>query len=198
MNYLIRATALLGLIAASVFVSPNLASANSDRITAGDAHATFQSLGNGGGGILGHGGGVVEGAPVTNDVAIRPYFDDGIHYCVEDWHVIVLAWFDAHPNIQSAKADFDPFVWTFTLDGAALPTTRNAVKRFLQTEYLGPDIQEAYYFQQGRIMSPSDLTVGSHILTMTQVHPGHPGDPNYNDFYESQFFIDAVGTGACL
>jgi len=56
---------------------------------------------------------------------------------------------------------------SFTLDGTALPTTRTAIKRFLNPEQFG--LEAAYYFQQGQIMSPADLSIGSHRLEVTML-----------------------------
>jgi hypothetical protein len=80
---------------------------------------------------------------------------------------------------------------SFTLDGAPLATERTAIKRFLNPEQFG--VEEMYYFQEGRIMSPADLSVGSHQLVVTVNEPGFPPEAS-----EITFFIDAPGTGACI
>jgi hypothetical protein len=80
---------------------------------------------------------------------------------------------------------------SFTLDGAPLPTTRTAIKRFLNPDQFG--LQVAYYFQQGQIMSPADLSIGSHRLEVTMVDAS--GQQSFQDGIT--FFIDAPGTGAC-
>jgi hypothetical protein len=78
-----------------------------------------------------------------------------------DWHVLLIADIergDASFTQAEAAALMDPLTVTLTLDGAALATTRTAVKRFLNAETFG--FVTAYYFQEGRIMSPTDLGVG--------------------------------------
>jgi hypothetical protein len=77
------------------------------------------------------------------------------------------------------------------LDGAPLETTRTAVKPFLDPESV--DAEKAYALAEGRILAPSDLSVGSHQLAVTITEPGFP-----TEVLEITFFIDAPGTGACL
>ena len=50
----------------------------------------------------------------------------------------------------------------FDLDGAPQTTTRTAVKRFLRPEIF--DLEEAYYFQEGRLIPPFELNPGEHEL----------------------------------
>jgi hypothetical protein len=54
-------------------------------------------------------------------------------------------------------------------------------------------LQVAYYFQQGQIMSPADLSVGSHQLEVTVVDAA--GQQNFQDGIT--FVIDEPGTAAC-
>jgi hypothetical protein len=170
------------------------AGANSPRITRGDAEAIFQATPNGGWAVLLHSP-TGQGAPfdAQDRGAIRPLsFNDGKHYCAEDWHVILLAPVvggDASFTRPEAEAILDSVVLSFTLDGAPLPTTRTTVKRFLNPE---PD-DVAYAVQEGRIMAPSDLSVGEHQLAVTITEPGFP-----TEVLAITFFIDAPGTGACL
>jgi len=119
---------------------------------------------------------------------------DGRHYCAEDWHVIVVALIfgdDKSITHQDAADALDPAVLTFTLDNVVLPTERGAIRRFLDPESFG--LEEAYAFQQGRVMSPEELAVGSHILSLKVEDPV---DGVSEDGIT--FFIDAPGTGACL
>jgi hypothetical protein len=112
---------------------------------------------------------------------------------VEDWHVIVVAMItggDRSFSEQDAIADLTQFTLAFTLNGAELPTDRGPVKRFLDPTPFG--FEEAYFFQQGTLLSPSELGVGSHGVSYTEDGPlGH---------YEDGIiiFIDPVGQGACL
>ena len=115
--------------------------------------------------------------------------------CAEDWHVILIADFeggDASFQHDDAAHIMNGLEVSFTLDGAALPTTRTAIKRFLNPEQFG--LQVAYYFQQGQIMSPADLSIGSHRLEVTMVDAS--GQQSFQDGIT--FVIDAPGTGACV
>jgi hypothetical protein len=157
------------------------------RISRGDAEAMLHARVTGGQ----HG----RGAPVPDSQAIiRPFSEDGRHYCVEDWHVLTaaLAVDEANDGVTSvgqAKALFEPTVMTFALDGAPLETTRQPVKPFL-----GDSPAKGYALVQGLVVAPGELAAGSHTLTVTTENdPVVPGI----QVYTSQFFIDATGTGAC-
>jgi hypothetical protein len=80
----------------------------------------------------------------------------------------------------------------FTLDGALLDTTRTPIKRFLNPGFF--ELVEAYWFAEGQVMAPTDLSVGQHSLQADVLFPGGEygvGDP-------ITFFIDAPGEGTCL
>lgn len=192
-----RWVAIVGV--AVVFSLFNLASADasSDRVSRGDAEAVFHAFGGGGRVILNKN--VTDtGAPADSDVraAIRPFSGsifDGRHYCAEDWHVILIANISGDTpswSLQEARAELASIETQFTLDGSALATTSTALKRFLVPELLG--VAEAYYFQDGVVMSPSDLAVGGHTLGVT-VFDG----PDVIVEDEITFYIDATDTGSC-
>lgn len=160
-------------------------------VTQGDAQAVLQAFGNGGRAVLQHSR-VAEGAPADflgSHGSIRPFSGspwDGAHFRDDDWHVIVIADFeggDASFHHEDAAEIMDSLVVTFTLDGAALQTTRTAIKRFLDSEPFGLDT--AFYFQEGRIMSPGELAAGSHTLAVTISSPSG----TFQD--QITFFIDA-------
>jgi len=169
------------------------------RAKKGDAEAVLQAFGTGGVTILKHSKvveGVPEGAPsqggLGSRVAIRPFGQwDGSHFCELDWHTILVA--DIEPidetfTRQDAKAFIEQVAVNFTLDGAQLPVSRTATKRFNNPEFFG--VEDAVYAQWGRVMSPSDLSVGPHTLSLE--FGGLEPDPAIT------FFIDQAGTGACL
>jgi hypothetical protein len=175
------------------------ASSGSGRITRGDVEAVLHAFGGGGRAVLLHSK-AAEGAPADfhgSHGAIRPFAGspwDGAHFCAEDWHVILIADFeggDASFQHDDAAHIMNGLEVSFTLDGAALPATRTAIKRFLNPEQFG--LQVAYYFQQGQIMSPADLSIGSHRLEVTMVDA--LGQQSFQDGIT--FVIDAPGTGAC-
>ena len=172
----------------------------SDRVSRGQAEAVLNAGPSGGSAIRNRSGGVLRGAPADNEVraAIRPYADskwDGRHFCAEDWHLLVAGWFvggDRSFTHQQARAELDATMIQLVLDGVELNTQRTAIKRFVEVpEDLG-GAEEAYYFQQGVIMAPADLSVGSHTFAFTATFPGG------SEGSQSTFVIDAPGTGVCL
>lgn len=169
-------------------------------LTKGDVEAVFNAFLTGGRTVLFQAKAKkVKGAPADflgSQGAIRPFAGspwDGKHFCVNDWHVILVAYFDGGDQsytMQDAVAVLSQVVFTFTLDGSPLAIERTPVKRFLEPQKFGLD--EAYGLQAGRIMSPDELTVGTHTLDLV-VH-----DPVYGDFADSiQFFVDPSNSGAC-
>jgi hypothetical protein len=158
------------------------------RISRGEAEAVFHT---------GFTGGLrSQGAPADPDrkVTIKP-FDEGVsHYCVEDWHAILLGLGvseedDGVTSVGEAKKLFAPTAMTFVLDGKPFETTRLPVKPLLRDPP-----EKVFVLVQGRVVGPDDLAVGSHTLTVTVEND--PTDPNVQVFTR-QFFIDAAGTGAC-
>jgi hypothetical protein len=169
------------------------------RITRGDAEAVLNAFGTGGLVILRNKGETAEAAPVDffgSNGSIRPYEGspwDGRHFCAEDWHVILVGWVDggdASFDHKRAQAALDPVTVSFTLDGAALETTRTPIKPFNDPQRL--ELERAWIFQQGKVMAPDDLSVGRHELSARFTDPTGVFDTGIT------FFIDAAGTGACL
>ena len=164
-----------------------------DRVSRGDAEAVLQA--SHGGVVATNHAGVVRGAPADIDLraAIRPYADspwDGRHYCAEDWHVLVVAWnvaIDESHTVQQAKDELAATTIQLVLDGMEVDTERTAIRRLP-----GAEEGEAFYFQQGKIVAPDELSVGTHTLAYTATFPAGS--------YGSQitFSIDAPGTGTCL
>jgi hypothetical protein len=169
----------------------------SNRVTRGDAEAVLHA-GAAGVVVKGHGG-VVRGAPADNEVraAIRPYpgtIWDGHHFCAEDWHLLAAAWFvdfNESRTIQQAKDELAATTIQLVLDGTELATERTAIRR-MPEQPEGSEEAEGFYFQQGIIVAPGDLSVGSHTFAFTVMFPGGSEDG------QSTFIIDSPGTGACL
>jgi hypothetical protein len=176
------------------------------RITRGDVQAVLNAFNTGGRVIRLHKGETAVAPPadfVGSHGAIRPFPDwDNRHFCAEDWHVILVAGIDggdASFRREQAVASASQTRFDFTLDGAPLATERTAIRRVVKPETIqvpeGEEkLKEAYSFQQGRIMSPDDLSVGRHELTLTQTDTAS-GEAEQLGI---TFFIDAAGTGACL
>jgi hypothetical protein len=165
------------------FAPVNQGCAMPRRITRGDAEAVLDAFGTGGLVILRRRGGTAEAAPADffgSHGSIRPFQGspwDGRHFCAEDWHVILVAVIDggdASFDHQQAKAVLDPVTISFTLDGAALATTRTPIKPFHDPQRF--QLERAWYFQEGKVMAPNDLSVGQHELSVSVTDPTGVGD----------------------
>jgi len=158
--------------------------------------AVFEAFTTGGFSVLMHGG-MVRGAPADDfgsHGAIRPFPQwDGLHFCAEDWQVILIATIEGGDNSfthQDADRLLSGTKITFTLDGVELATDRTAIKRFLDPARFGLDV--AYAFQEGRLMPPQELSPGNHTLSVVAAEPGQPVFTN-----SITFIIDPAGAGAC-
>ena len=160
------------------------------RISKGEAEAVFHTKFTGG---L-HG----RGAPSDphQQVVIKPWFENGRHYCVDDWHAILLGLSIDEAmlgvtNVGEAAKLFAPTVMTFVLDGKPFETTRLPVKPLLND-----DPGRAFALVQGRAVGPGELAAGSHTLSVTVENDP---DPEFAETYTdtSQFFFDPAGTGRC-
>jgi hypothetical protein len=168
-----------------------------ERIKRGEAEAVLEAFGGGGWAILRHSK-VAQGSPSDQQGshgAIRPFkLWDGVHLCAEDWHVILIADIeggDASFTRQDAEQIISGIGVRFFLDSERLTTTRTAVKRFLNPERF--DFTEAYYFQEGRVMSPDELSVGLHRLEC-EMTTGT--DVVFNG--SIHFVVDPPDEGACV
>jgi len=176
----------IGLVAAllAALVMAGSVSADHGRWTKGDATAMLYTY------------------PLTGQIFVRldqalgldirpfPEFYEATPYCVSDWHVLALAWFDwafevvGGPNdgLVVTREEVRDFLsdlgWQFILDGATVGTTaaplrplvpdegaRAEVEAFLE-EDLGGDVilGQGFGLQRGRIMAPDELAVGQHTL----------------------------------
>ena len=98
---------------------------------------------------------------------------DGEHYCVDDWHLVHVAWItggDKSFTYQNAVEDLSSIENTFILDGKTLALTQTPIVR-----RVGPTLSEEDYvnygFSVGSIFSPDDLDVGAHHLTWIATLP---------------------------
>jgi hypothetical protein len=95
---------------------------------------------------------------------------------------------DASFTKQDAAVILDATSISFTLDGSPLASKRTGIKSV-------PDpspFVNAYYFNQGRVLSPDALAVGQHQLSVSITDSSGTFEDGIT------FFIDAAGTGACL
>jgi len=182
---------------ATALLTVNVPAQGSDRVSQGDAEAVLHAFGTGGLAIIHHLP-VGTGAPADSELraSIRPFSGspwDGRHFCAEDWHVLLIAEIaggDSSYHMQDAMAELNPGVVQLFLDGMSLPSTRTSIKRFLSPERF--QLVNAFYFQQGAILAPSALTVGSHTAKYIAT------DPTGIDSDQITFFVDAPNSGACV
>ena len=127
------------------------------RITAGQAHAVFESQFTGGVAIRDNPA-APGAAPLANDlkpVVMSPISsspDDP--FCVLDWHVIrVLLASDVRADLVGSNVR----IW---LDGAPIAVTRTAIKPLVHVPGL-------YTRGYGVVVQPGTPTVGPHTLTAT-------------------------------
>lgn len=180
----------LALVAA-VAVAP--AQADTDRITQGEAQALLRTIG-GGAYVVGNNG---VDQPVLFDepfaeAAIMPFFSDGNHYCVLDYHAIVLLWAsggDSSFTYQDALG-LNTIDNTFILDGVALETERTPIRRLLGTDFFG--WEEGYTFSVGTVLAPDALAVGEHSLYYEATIGGVPIFA-----YTTTFTIDSAASATC-
>ena len=171
---------------------------DTSRVTAGEAQAVFEANQNGGNAILLHSGKHV--GPASNDPSsgIRiSGFVDGRHYCSLDWHVIAVTLFDGNVpggtrTPHEIAAELSAFSETIYVDAVRLDTVVTPVKPALNPESL--ELVSAFWFTTGRLMSPSDLAVGTHTLATEQ----RDAAGNITDSSNVTFVIDAAGAGACV
>ena len=96
--------------------------------------------------------------------AIRPYEDspwDGRHFCTEDWHLLVAAWFvpiDESHTVQQARDELAATTIQLALDGVELDTEPTAIRR-MPEQPEGSEDAEGFYFQQGKIVAPGELSL---------------------------------------
>ena len=192
---------LLTLLAALALLAGASANADSSRITRGDAHAVFEAASTGGGAIDLHGGRVT--GPHQRDPedgvrinAFAPW--DGIHYCALDWHVISINLVDGNFPGETRKrteiaAALSAVAVTWILDGATARSVTNPCQARAVDAEARFGLVEGFYFTAGLVMAPDDLAAGQHTLRIMVTDPsGLVADSQIT------FFVDDVGTGACL
>jgi len=189
------ALSVLGALVMLVFVLAGPASAGCDE---GDAQAISRAFLGGGLAVRFIASNVAEDQASPQDLvgpcvirAATPF--DGLHFCADDWHVIDASMYAFGPtrtfHHRDAKSILDATPVSFTLDGQPLTTTRTAITAANVPAGL-PSGSIAFGVSDTRIMSPSDLAVGAHTLTL--VTGG--SDPFTATI---TFFIDPSGSGSC-
>ena len=174
-----RLAVVIGVAAlCAAVVAP--AQAASVRVTKSEANAVWRTF----------------GAGFDDPALIRPFAGspgDGKHFCSEDWHTILYTAVEgggASFTKKDAAVLLNATAVSFRLDGSPLASRRTRIQSFPDPSRFG--FVNAYYFNQGRVLSPDELAVGSHQVSMSIT------DSSGTFENEIVFFIDAAGTGACL
>lgn len=185
------------IVASFVLVAfPRHASAASGRVTKGDVEAILHS------GLISffHGASTGPSAEDFPRAAITPLSrNNGTHYCVDDWHVVRIAFANVVDNVifftkDQAIADLEATTVMLTLDGVTLPAIRTPIIIVNAADqqrlgFPGP----TFAFQIGSILSPAALSVGDHTAGIVST------DPVFGFFQDSSTFtVDQSGTGICL
>jgi hypothetical protein len=174
------------------------ASAASGQVTKGDVEAILHTVANGGA-IFFHEH-PVPGFEDYPRAAITPLsFHSGTHYCVDDWHVVRIAYNNVVDNVffftkEQVIADLEATTVTLTLDGVTLPAIRTPIIMLNAAAQQRFDLPgPSFAFQTGSILSPEALSIGDHTAGLVIT------DPVFGPFQDSSTFtVDPSGTGVCL
>src|SRR6266536_433038 len=180
-----RGVLTLASLLARTLVVGSAVGARRRRATRGDAQALLNAFGNGGWAVINHDRVArARRGPANRTIQIRPFdFFNDRHYCELDWHTIVLADIEGgarpYPR-QQAEAIIADLRVELALDGTPLALSQTPVIKFNNAQLF--------------VIEPSDLAVGQHTLRGLMTNAS--GSDVYFD-NTINFFIDAVGTGAC-
>lgn len=175
---------LIAAIAASLLVATP-ASADPGRVTKGDVRAHFQTSHS------------ADARPNTLfEGGIRPFpFSpwDGGHFCVDDWHVLVLAvWipeeFLAETN-KGIRDQLDATSVDLILDGDTISDTERTAFKPL---FVDEGKKSNFYYETGAFYEPGALTVGLHTFKAVFHVPGFDFE-----FGPIEFTIDDSNGPAC-
>ena len=169
------------VVAGLVGVLVALGSTPSGAATRGEARGVFQAFFTGGSAIRAHNhlAGGAPGVPLetTRDGARIYPGQDGLEYCGQGWHVVLLGFFDDPSFFGGNKELFDLLAAVdirFVLDGVPLETESTAIKRF---SHPPADFgEQAFAVNFGAFLPPGALSMGTHELR-TFIH-----DPVFGDF----------------
>jgi hypothetical protein len=170
-------------------------------VTQGDVRAQFEAVENGGGVIFdrfGPDNTIPPASPLLHSIRPIEAFFDGRHYCTLDWQLISIAFFGSPEEVGLSttgelKAFFEATTVTFNLDNVEIPAVETTSVKTAKSDFFGSVPGVTFWRAWGNFYAPGVLTVGSHSLTGTVTFP--IGTFQLDTI---TFFIDPVGTGACL
>jgi hypothetical protein len=190
---------LLAVLLVAVAAFPYPALADTGSITQGDTEFASNTFTTGSQEILSLQSDIVSFNTAPADfhrrriVIIKPFAAwDGMHFCVNDWHVLLIAEFDGGDKsytIKDARSYLSQVDNLFYLDGNPVRTSRTPIKRLLPPPN---GLEKAYGFQTFTIMTPRDLQVGQHTFNV------HVVDPVYgNADLAITFYVDDSNSSTC-
>jgi hypothetical protein len=174
--------ALVAMLASAGLVGTAPGAGAFERITRGDAQASFQAFWTA--------GFTIQNTPTTAPgFALTHYtllnsFHEDTRICTTNWHAYALGW-GVGGTRQDAAADQRLLVITFAIDGVSMPSEKTAIQRSIFYE-------NVYAWNEGALLAPGSLSVGAHQLTTTIYYDGAV------EALTVTFYVDAEGTGACL
>jgi hypothetical protein len=184
------------LLAAAALPYP--ARADTGRITRGDAESALNAFTTGDQEILSLQSDTAgfNAAPAGfhgRIVVIKPFGPwDGMHFCVNDWHVLLINELDGGDKsytIKDARNYLSQVKDLFYLDGNPVRTTRTPIERLLPPPN---GYEKAYGFQVFAIKVPGGLQVGQHTFNV------HVVDPVYgNADLAITFYVDDANSSTC-
>jgi len=195
-----RGRGLSMLVGAAILMVTGIAHAY-EPVTQGDVRAQFEAVENGGGVIFdmfGPENTIPPASPLLHSIRPIKEFFDGRHYCTLDWQLITIAFFASPEEVglsttQELKAFLQAITVTFQLDGVETPAAETTAVKTANSDFFGSQPGETFWRAWGNFYAPGVLSVGSHTLTGTATDP--LGTFQLDTI---TFFIDPVGSGACL
>jgi hypothetical protein len=193
MRHRTKSAALIAAICCATGLGlASTATANSARITRGDAQAVFEAGETGAVGMS-RGGNQIGSPALWPEIAIN-FLNPNQRFCASYWHTIMLALFEGDLDAPTRQGMFDRLELdsvVFVLDGTPVPIGTTAIKRVLNPEQYGYEV--LYGRNYGTLVPPGTLSVGTHQMDITIQFVGYPAE-----FVEEIFIVDGPGTGACL
>jgi hypothetical protein len=188
------------LVGAAMLMVTGIAHAY-EPVTQGDVRAQFEAVENGGGVIFdrfGPDNTIPPASPLLHSIRPIKEFFDGRHYCTLDWQLITIAFFASPEEVglsttQELKAFLQATTVTFLLDDVETPAAETTTVKTANSDFFGSQPGETFWRAWGNFYAPGVLSIGEHTLTGTGTDP--IGTFQLDTI---TFFIDPVGSGACL
>jgi len=168
--------------AALVLAGPGTA-AGAERITRGDAQAAFQAFWTAGFTIEARTPTTAPGFGLVHYTLLNSFHED-TRICTLNWHGYHIGW-GVEGTLQDAVADRALLDITFEIDGQLVESGVTAIKRSIA-------LGSVYAWNYGSLIEPGSLSIGAHTLTTNFYYDGT------FDSLTVTFYVDSVGTGACL